>query len=134
MRLASLQPRWLELNGERVAVMFRCPCCFAKPTDGEGIWLTCFFRSIANLPLVPDDHPVDAYRGNQMHRVLFHDALQAIGHPDPVEGSYHDVVSCKKSIAWQRTGDDFETLSCTPSIDASQAGHWHGFITNGEAT
>lgn len=33
---------------------------------------------------------------------------------------------------WQRTGDTFETLSLSPSIDLSAHGHWHGFITNGE--
>ena len=34
---------------------------------------------------------------------------------------------------WGRTGETFETLSITPSIDASPE-HWHGFITNGDAT
>ncbi|MCK1536905.1 DUF6527 family protein [Bradyrhizobium sp. 176] len=29
-------------------------------------------------------------------------------------------------------GDDFATLSLTPSVDAGKQGHWHGFITNGE--
>ncbi|MFI5296538.1 MAG: DUF6527 family protein [Polyangiales bacterium] len=33
---------------------------------------------------------------------------------------------------WQRTGETFETLTLTPSIDASADGHWHGHITNGE--
>lgn len=33
---------------------------------------------------------------------------------------------------WQRTGNSFETLTLAPSIDASESGHWHGFITNGE--
>jgi hypothetical protein len=33
---------------------------------------------------------------------------------------------------WQRTGETFETLSLSPSIDASKHGHWHGFIQNGE--
>lgn len=35
---------------------------------------------------------------------------------------------------WKREGDAFETLTLTPSIDASAHGHWHGFITNGEVT
>jgi hypothetical protein len=35
---------------------------------------------------------------------------------------------------WQRSGDTFETLTITPSIDASASGHWHGFVTNGEVT
>jgi hypothetical protein len=29
-------------------------------------------------------------------------------------------------------GADFETLTLSPSIDASASGHWHGFITAGE--
>jgi hypothetical protein len=29
-------------------------------------------------------------------------------------------------------GDSFADLSVTPSVDASNTGHWHGFITNGE--
>ena len=35
---------------------------------------------------------------------------------------------------WNRTGETFETLTLTPSIQrAEPAGcHWHGFITNGE--
>ena len=36
--------------------------------------------------------------------------------------------------AWQRTGDAFETLTLTPSVNAEASGHWHGFITNGEVT
>lgn len=40
---------------------------------------------------------------------------------------------------WQRTGDSFESLTLTPSVDAFSPaigadGHWHGFITNGEIT
>lgn len=34
-------------------------------------------------------------------------------------------------ILWQRSGDTFETLTLSPSIDASKEGHWHGFIRNG---
>lgn len=33
---------------------------------------------------------------------------------------------------WRRTGETFEALTLTPSVDASKHGHWHGFITNGE--
>lgn len=34
-------------------------------------------------------------------------------------------------VAWQRTGESFETLTLTPSILRKDCG-WHGFITNGE--
>lgn len=33
---------------------------------------------------------------------------------------------------WKRGGESFDALTLTPSIDASQHGHWHGHITNGE--
>lgn len=33
---------------------------------------------------------------------------------------------------WQRTGDTFETLTLTPSIQRLEGCKWHGFITNGE--
>lgn len=32
---------------------------------------------------------------------------------------------------WQRTGDTFDTLTLSPSIDASSDGHWHGHIEDG---
>lgn len=34
---------------------------------------------------------------------------------------------------WQRTGDTFETLTLTPSIQRMDGCRWHGFITDGEA-
>jgi hypothetical protein len=34
---------------------------------------------------------------------------------------------------WQRTGDTFENLTLSPSLDFSARGEWHGLITNGEA-
>jgi hypothetical protein len=37
-----------------------------------------------------------------------------------------------ESRKWQRTGDTFDTLTLTPSIDASQSGHWHGWVEAGE--
>lgn len=39
-----------------------------------------------------------------------------------------------ESTLWQRSGETFETLTLTPSIDASKHGHWHGYITNGDAS
>jgi Family of unknown function (DUF6527) len=37
---------------------------------------------------------------------------------------------------WQRTGETFDTLTLTPSINwlerENGPSHWHGFITNGE--
>ena len=57
--------------------------------------------------------------------IFFDNPIGGINHtyylPKPQNGRY-----------WGRSGETFETLSLTPSIDASQSGHWHGFITNGE--
>lgn len=33
---------------------------------------------------------------------------------------------------WNRTGETFETLSITPSIQRRDCCRWHGFVTNGE--
>lgn len=44
--------------------------------------------------------------------------------PVPPDGKNH----------WHRVGETFETLTLTPSVDASASGHWHGFVTNGEVT
>jgi hypothetical protein len=33
---------------------------------------------------------------------------------------------------WQRTGDTFETLTLSPSIQRLSGCKWHGFIRNGE--
>lgn len=43
-----------------------------------------------------------------------------------------NVVMTNPEMAWNFTGNDFETITVTPSIDASASGNWHGFITNGE--
>lgn len=42
------------------------------------------------------------------------------------------VVMTVPDMAWKFEGNDFETLTVTPSLDASRSGNWHGFITNGE--
>lgn len=45
-----------------------------------------------------------------------------------------DRVGNNKGLRWARTGETFETLSLSPSVDASSSGHWHGFIGNGAVT
>lgn len=46
--------------------------------------------------------------------------------------NHGDVVTCAP-LAWSMTnGPSFEAMTIAPSIDASQSGHWHGHITNGE--
>lgn len=50
------------------------------------------------------------------------------------DGKYREkvVVRTVPEMSWAFEGNDFSTLTVTPSIDASASGNWHGFITNGE--
>jgi hypothetical protein len=34
--------------------------------------------------------------------------------------------------AWNRHGDDFATMTLTPSIRRMRGCYWHGFVTNGK--
>jgi hypothetical protein len=56
---------------------------------------------------------------------------------------FHLLLPIDDKPTWHRDGDTFETLTLTPSIDASGfrvnmpemiafVGHWHGYITKGE--
>lgn len=46
-----------------------------------------------------------------------------------------EVVPCNPQSAWKfESNASFETLSVTPSLDASGSGHWHGFIASGQCT
>lgn len=118
MRLVDLKPKWMRLNGEAVSIIFLCPRCVArgpKGCQGRGQeWLTCTFKVMPG----------------QVQRELIAEVIEANrDHFGPDLGD-HDVVACK-SIAWKRTSKLLETMSVTPSLDASRAGHWHGWIKNG---
>lgn len=55
----------------------------------------------------------------------------AVWFANPVDGK---PPTDDAQLLWTRSGGTtFDDLSLTPSIDASAHGHWHGFITNGEA-
>lgn len=103
MKLLELDPRWLEKEGRRIGFTFFCPCCRKDR-------LTCFseptpFKQqvMLMLPITGQEY-----------------------------GDRIDWVPSKSDFAWGIAGE-FENLTVTPSIDASAAKHWHGFITNGEA-
>lgn len=42
------------------------------------------------------------------------------------------VVLTVPEFAWKFEGNDFNTLTVSPSLDCSASGNWHGFIVNGE--
>lgn len=63
-----------------------------------------------------------------------------IGGGDPTPDDQSKVGN-NKGKRWTRTGESFESLTVTPSIDSTkdkdgnpmppEHQHWHGFITNG---
>lgn len=52
----------------------------------------------------------------------------AVFYANPLDGK----AASDEGLLWVRTGDSYETLTLSPSVDASKSGHWHGWIINGE--
>ncbi len=112
MRLSELEPRWASSkwadgvgsspSAWKFGVTFLCPCC-------QKVRLAVLFK-----PFIDPEHIAE--------RMLW----AVPGAPDPNTGEVREV------LFWQRTGETFDDLTLTPSIDVSKYGHWHGHITNGE--
>lgn len=111
MKLLDLNPRWMGAGGEGVSQLDPATGEYvpAPERTGVGVLFDCPCGNCA------EDH--QCY-------VPFHNPLD--GGPSLSAGN----------PGWQRTGDAFETLTLTPSIQRRVVnGHgctWHGFITNGE--
>ena len=103
MRLVDLEPKWLSPD------VF----IFKNPTGGND-WLTC-----KRVPMNNKDQYRLVYGGWTANSVK-------------TEWNGKSVVFTKADFAWQFRGNDFATLTVTPSLDCSSSGNWHGFITNGE--
>ena len=100
MRIADMQPKWLEKDGQRVGYVFRCPNC----TDHEH-WLTCFSALLE-----------------------YHEQMACCVRV----GLNDDWCSpCKQGSAWTISGDSFDTLSSSPSLNAGNE-HFHKTLMNGE--
>lgn len=113
MKLTDLEPRWFDVPGVGGAidgVTFRCPCtkCLADPE--HQVRLGVQFTPIGT------DRVVAAMTLEEKLRHVH-------------ELRTFDVPP---GIIWGRTGETFETLTLSPSIDASASGHWHGFVTGGQ--
>lgn len=111
MRLTDLAPRWFDVPGvgtDKDGVTFLCPHCRK----------TRLAVQFAN--------PVEGPPKPLMGMREFAQAL-APGHSTEER---KDVVP--PGYLWQRTGDTFETMTLSPSVDCSASGHWHGFLRNGE--
>lgn len=105
MRLVDLNPRWVSAGPRRrgVGVCFDCPgACCADKPLSE---------------LHPGDKPEDQTKERAC--VFFSNPVD--GGPPVGDGPH-----------WERTGDAFEDLTLSPSVDGSSHGHWHGWIRGGE--
>lgn len=110
MKLLDLDPRWLQVGNRKVGFVFKCPHC-------RTTYLSCFFE---RFPVLTGDGAAHPSQFDLFERFL------------PVVDA-HQVVPSDTNAKWTRTGDDFATMSVMPSINAAASGHWHGFITGGEA-
>ncbi len=113
MRLTELEPRWFDVPGigtDKDGVAFLCPCasCIANPSKR-----TRLAAQFAN-PVGADPKPLMSLEDKLRH-------AHELGTFDVPPG-----------YLWKRTGETFETLTLSPSVDASASGHWHGHITDGE--
>jgi len=106
MNLLELKPHWITLAGAGDDKLGMTFRCPHCPPGGRGE--TTFLGIWFANPVDPDKHP-------------------DVDWP-------HYMLSHPEQHFWQRSGDEFASMTITPSIDASQHGHWHGFIRNGEIT
>lgn len=129
MKLIDLNPRWFAEPG-RVGqgVVFLCPCCINRPilvgrapstTNPAGP--TKVELAIAFSNPIDDGAVFPIKKQKALWDVLIYN-VGDVNHPAIVPPGVH----------WKREGDTFETLSISPSVDASASGHWHGFVTAGK--
>lgn len=123
MRLVELDPKWLQYEGRRVGLLFLCPHC--KKT-----WLTVF---VEKFPAFSGYKPFEDAEREWCTQDSQYGIVSMV---HGFEQRPIDVIACNKDCAWVSlppiADATFENISFTPSLDASRAGHWHGFITNGE--
>lgn len=127
MKLTDLDPKWWAEPGRRgQGIVFLCPHCragyiavpFANPLDGGAPF------------------GVGTEQARPIHRlweILYGDLEVAAEHGATREGAVLPVGAwvIPPGCLWTRSGETFETLTLAPSVDASRAGCWHGFVQNG---
>lgn len=122
MKLADLNPRWFAEEGRRgQGVLFDCPGCRAGVCADAKDGGRPFRLAVAITPLDGGaPFPI------KKMETLF-SAIEA------AEGEEWTGRVVPPGIVWGRTGETFETLSISPSVDASASGHWHGHVSEGVA-
>ncbi len=113
MKLTGLNPAWGNGHPDR---------------EGIGLWFDCPGACCANMAALGRDATgkainFDPEEGKSKKMRLY------VPFANPIDGKPQFGSA---GTYWQRTGDTFETLTLTPSVDASAFRHWHGFITAGE--
>lgn len=104
-RLTDFDPKWIDLPGRKgLGFTYRCTTGHCK-----GYNVVLFANPIDGGP---------AFEGDSWALI---DAIA----PEEHRPLYRGCGSCR----WQRTGDTFDTLSLTPSINAYECGHFT--VTNG---
>lgn len=105
MKLIDLDPRWTVEVAERqgMGITFDCPHCQGNAPEDIARLGVWFVNPIDGGS--PASEKTREFTSNGVRGLM------------PL---------------WTRTGDTFETLTLTPSINAEISGHWHGYITNGE--
>lgn len=125
MRLTELDPQWLMFEGRRVGFMFRCP--LADP-DKRRWWQICFVERFYVM------------KGRDGHYTSDEVGFEPDSQCGIVSACLPEAVDwfqgCNADHCWTVAGcienANFETMTVTPSLDGSQGGLWHGYITNGE--
>ena len=112
MKLIELNPRWFDVPGigtNKDGMTFVCPCAKCQPVHENSRRLGIQFAN----PVGGEPLPLMTQKQKMVH--------------------VHELrtFDIAMNYLWQRTGETFEDMTLSPSIDASNSGHWHGHITNG---
>jgi uncharacterized protein DUF6527 len=128
VRLGALDPKWWAAPGRHgQGIVFLCPHCrrcylcvaFANPLDGGAPW----------------DIGTETHRPiSRLWDIIYGPRADERGDWGTAGSGVLPVGTevVPPGYLWTRTGDTFEMLTLSPSVDASKAGCWHGFVTNGE--
>lgn len=114
MKLTELEPRWFSVGGTTgiAGISFQCPHCVGLPAGDPkksrlGVRIA---HAAPHVISIPGDQSITHTPTNEQ-------VWQITGDAPSFDGEIHG---------------GFDTVSLTPSVDASKSGHWHGWITNGE--
>lgn len=94
--------------------MFDCPCCLDKPIKQRARLAVALSNPLDGGEVFPITK----------QRILWDALVWNVG------DETHPVV-VPPGVHWERTGIMFGSMTLRPSVDASAAGHWHGFVSKG---